>query len=245
MQQELFRRGGKRKGAGRKPAYGRAGASHEARPIVDAKYPLHVVLRVVPEIGSLRRRRMYKAVRDASVVAAIRGRIRIIQISIQGSHVHLIVEAENKERLARGMQGLQISLARNINTALGANGIRRRRGRVFADRYYLVVLRSPTQVRNALGYVLLNWRKHHEDQSWQRPADCVIGRGAPATWLIDPFSSGFSFPDWQEREGEDWMWPIPDGYDPLIVFRPRCWLLREGWKRVGPISARAMPSRRP
>ncbi len=244
VQQELLRRGGKRKGAGRKPANGRAGSSHEARPFVDAKHPLHVVLRVVPEVGNLRRRRMYKAVRDASVVAAVRGRIRIAQISIQDLHLHLIIEAENNEVLARGMQGLQISLARNINSALSPDGIRRRRGRVFAGRYYLVVLRSPTQVRNALTYVLQNWRKHHEDQSRRRAPDCIVDRGAPATWLVDPYSSGLSFPDWQEREGEDWMWPIPDGYDPLVVFRPRSWLLSEGWKLVGSISARTVPSKR-
>jgi hypothetical protein len=40
------------------------------------------------------------------------------------------------------------------------------------------------------------------------------------------------------------MWTAPDGYDPLVVYQPRSWLLREGWTRAGSISARAVPSKR-
>ena len=128
------------------------------------------------------------------------------------------------------MQGLQISAARRINTLLGDGHGRRRRGRVFADRYHLEVITSPKQARNAIAYVACNWRKHREDQ-----------HGLSATWLIDPFSSGISFPDWQELEGKLTMWPIRETYDPLMVRRPQSWLLCEGWKRHGPISARHVP----
>ena len=108
---------------------------------------MHVVLRVVPEVGSLRRPALYRALRDASVTAAMRERIRIVQISVQRTHVHMLVEAVDKKALARGMQGFQISAARNINTALG-DKYGRRRGKVFVDRYHLVVVTSPTQARN-------------------------------------------------------------------------------------------------
>jgi REP element-mobilizing transposase RayT len=155
-------------------------------------------------------------VRDASVAAAVRERIRIVHISVQATHIHLLVEADNKLALARGMQGFQISVARNVNTALG-DGARRRRGRVFADRYHLVVVRSPTQARNVLAYVMNNWRKHHEDRG-----------GASAIWLVDRCSSGISFPDWHERRFEPCMLPIPPDHDPLIVRRPRSWLLCTG-----------------
>jgi hypothetical protein len=63
-----------------------------------------------------------------------------------------------------------------------------------------------------------------------------------ATWLIDPFSSGIRFPDWQELDDKPMMWPLREGYDPLMVRRPRSWLLREGWKRHGPISGRCVPA---
>jgi hypothetical protein len=82
--------------------------------------------------------------------------------------------------------------------------------------------------------VLCNFRKHGEDQ-----------QGLAATWLVDPFSSGGQFGDWQELEDKDWMWSLRETYDPLIVFRPRSWLLREGYKRGGGlISAHEIPGRR-
>jgi REP-associated tyrosine transposase len=220
VQQELFRHGGKRKGAGRKPRHGRAGAPHARRPVVRPYHALHVVMRVVPVVGSLRRRAMYKALRDATITAALRERIRIVHVSVQRTHVHMLVEAEDARALARGMQGFEISAARNINTMLGI-GRRRRRGPVFADRYHLEVITTPKRARHALSYILNNWRKHREDRE-----------GLASTWLVDPFSSGISFPDWLELDGEDLMWTIRETYDPLVVRRPQSWLLREGWMRL-------------
>ncbi|MEO7730820.1 MAG: transposase, partial [Kofleriaceae bacterium] len=199
--------------------------AHEKRPKIGPRHGLHVVLRVRPEIGSLRRPEMFRAIREASVCAAVRERIRIVHVSVQRTHIHMIVEAANKGMLARGMQGFQISAARHINTALG-DGTRRRRGGVFVDRYHLVVLTSPTQARHALSYVLNNWRKHAEDRE--------VGRGA----LIDRFSSGCSFADWQELAHKDVMWKLPDDDDPIVVYRPRSWLLSKGWKLTGSVSAR-------
>jgi REP element-mobilizing transposase RayT len=230
VQQELFRRGGKRRGAGRKPKGARSGAPHKKRPEIKPSQALHVVLRVVASVGSLRRRNMYKAMREATIVAAVRERIRIVHISLQRTHVHLLVEAENKQALARGLQGFQISAARNINTMLGEGPYRRRRGAVFADRYHLEVITSPRRAHHAIRYVLSNFRKHKEDQ-----------HGIASTWLVDPFSSGISFPDWKELEDQDVMWQIRDTYDPLMVRRPASWILQEGWKLHGSISARDVP----
>jgi REP element-mobilizing transposase RayT len=189
-------------------------------------------MRVVAAVGNMRRRELYKAMRDATITAALRERFRIVHVSIQRTHVHMLVEAQNKLALARGMQGFQISAARNINTALG-DRCRRRRGPVFADRYHLEVITSPTRTRHVLSYVLNNWRKHREDQY-----------GLPSTWLVDPFSSGISFPGWTELDGKAFMWPIRATYDPMMVRRPQSWLLREGWKLGGAISARDVPGAR-
>jgi putative transposase len=154
VQQSLLRRGGKRRGAGRKPSGTRARARHEARPEFKPYHALHVSMRVVPAVGSLRRRDMYKAVRNASLAAARSERFRIVHISLQRSHLHMLVEAEHKVALARGMQGFQISAAKHINAALG-DGTEPRRGKVFSDRYHLTVIRSPTQARHAISYVLV------------------------------------------------------------------------------------------
>src|SRR5215470_14632197 len=122
VQQELFRRGGKRRGAGRKPSGTRAREGHDARPDFKPYHALHVVMRVVPTVGSLRRRAMYKAMREATITAALREWFRIVHVSLQRTHVHMLVEAEDKAALGRGMQGFQISAARNINTVLGEDG---------------------------------------------------------------------------------------------------------------------------
>jgi REP element-mobilizing transposase RayT len=234
VQQPLFRHGGKRKGAGRKPPIGgRAGASHNKRPEVEAKQALHVVLRVVAAVGGMRRRAIYKAIRAASITAAKRGRFRIVHISIQQTHVHLLVEAENKLALARGMLGFQISAARNINTVLSEDKFRRRRGRVFVDRYHLVVISSPTQARHALSYILNNWRKHREDRG-----------DLTRRWKLDWFSSAAMFPGWREHRDDPALCEVHKDYEPLVVVPPRSWLLREGWALAGAISTREMPSKR-
>jgi REP element-mobilizing transposase RayT len=230
VQQELPKKGGKRKSAGRKPKGSRPGTPHCKRPEVKLRHPLHVVLRVVPAVGSLRRRKMYQAMREATNVAAMRERIRIVHLSLQRNHVHLLVEAQDKLALSRGLQGFQISAARNINTLLG-NGRRRRRGRVFTDRYFASAITSPRQARHVLSYTLNNWRKHKEDLD-----------GVASAWLVDPFSSGISFSGWKELEDKHFMWPVGETYDPLFVRLPQSWLLREAWKLSGSISAREVPS---
>jgi putative transposase len=184
VQQELFRHGGKRKGAGRKATKARAGSSHARRDTIKRYHALHVVMRVVPEVGSMRRRKMYNAVRDASITAALRERFRIVHLSIQRTHIHMLAEAENERALARGLQGFQISVARNVNTILGADKYRRRRGKVFADRYHVEVITTPRRARHALSYVQVNRSIHGEAARW---TDCAC-RGATTQITESPGS---------------------------------------------------------
>lgn len=234
-QLELFRkRGGKRRGAGRPPKGARAGEPHKKREVLNAKHPVHVVLRVVAAVGSLRRRSAYRAVREATLITARRENFRIVHVSLQRNHIHLLVEADDQYALASGMQGFQISAAKHLNTAIGEQrGGARRKGTVFVDRYHAVIITSPRQARHALAYVLCNWRKHEEDRG-----------GATRGWMIDWFSSAGMFPGWLEYGDEAFLWPNPAGYDPLVVYQPRTWLLREGWAKVATISYRHVPSAR-
>jgi len=230
----LFKkRGGKRRGAGRPPKGDRAGSPHKERPYLHARNPVHVVLRVVSSVGSLRRRLAYHAIREATLTTARREDFRIVQISIQRTHLHLLVEANDKRALAAGMQGFQISAAKHLNAAIskGRPGPRRR-GAVFPDRYHAEIITSPTQARHALRYIMSNWRKHREDLA-----------SPMSTWTIDWFSSAAMFPDWQEYGDEEgFLWRGPPTYDPLMVRRPQTWVLREGWKKCGSISCRDVPS---
>ena len=45
---------------------------------------------------------------------------RIVHLSIQRTHVHLLVEANSKGNSRRGMQGFQISAAKHLNAAFTA-----------------------------------------------------------------------------------------------------------------------------
>lgn len=171
---------------------------------------------------------MFQALRAATIAVAKHEDFRIVHLSIQRTHVHLLVEAAHKTALARGMKAFQISAAKRMNAALKWEV--RRRGQVFADRYHAEVIRSPRQARRALAYVLNNWRKHREDRG-QR-------------WNVDPFSSGCSFTGWKAFEGRLWMWKVPETYAPLIVWLPRTWLLSEGWMLYGRIDFDEVPGSR-
>jgi REP element-mobilizing transposase RayT len=239
-------RGGRRKGAGRKPKYARAGEPHAARPDVPGRYPRHIVLRVRDDVGSLRKRFMYRALREATIAVAMRelhadevnGGFRIVHISIQRTHIHMLVEADNKLALTRGMQSFLISAAKHINAEYSVKRklAQRRRGSVFADRYHQEIIKSPTQARRTLAYVLNNWRKHREDR--ERVAK---------KWTLDPFSTAWSFGGWKEYvdDGEPFLWKTPPTYEALVVYLPQTWLLREGWRKSGSISIHEVPSTRP
>ncbi len=213
--------GGKRAGAGRPPKQpGRPGIAHVTRPRLSPREPLHVTLRLRDGIdGSLRRRDGFRAVRWALAVATRRDDFRVCHMSIQGNHLHLIVEAASRRALARGMQGFAISCARQLNR------LRDRTGRVFADRYHARPLTSPRQVRSALAYVLNNWRRHGED------------RGVRAA--LDPYASGGCFDGWTTEQRVR----LRPGQEVLPVAFPTCWLLTTGWRRHRRIDVDEVPGK--
>src|SRR5262245_14076809 len=57
---------------GRKPKGLRAGSPHTVRPELTGREPLHIVLRVVEAVGNLRKRHMYRALREATIAVALR-----------------------------------------------------------------------------------------------------------------------------------------------------------------------------
>jgi REP element-mobilizing transposase RayT len=188
---------------------------------------LHVTLRVAPSVRRMRRMDAYRALRKALLVVLIRADFRIVHLSIQSNHVHLVVEAESKLALARGMQAFQTSASRRLNAVDRDRKGRVRRGSVFPDRYHLEVVTTPTHARHTLAYVLNNWRRHSEDRTPSTEA-----------WLLDRYSSAVTFTGWTER----FNWVLPDDYEPLPVVRPQSWLLREGWKLGGKLSIYEVPA---
>jgi REP element-mobilizing transposase RayT len=164
---------------------------------------VHVTLRVAPGLPSFRGSTLFSAVRTA-LARASTDAFRVLQFSVQPDHLHLVVEADGSTVLSRGIQGFAIRAAKAVNRTL------RRRGKVWADRFHAHVLRTPREVRNALVYVLNNFRKH-----------------VPGARGIDGRSSSPWFSGWGIR-----MKP-PPGAPPVVA--PRTWLARVGWLRGGRI----------
>jgi REP element-mobilizing transposase RayT len=199
----------KRRRAGRKPTIpGEPRLRHAPRPAADPRLPVHITVRMRPDVPRLRNYELCKTLRRAFVYGCVKDEFRICQFSIQRNHIHLVCEAATADARARGVQGWAVRVARGINRHAG------RSGGVFTDRYHLEVLKTPTQVRNALCYVLQNARRHGT-------------RLEPRFHGADPFSSAWWFDGWRDP---DWK----DGLDPpeqRTVAEPKSWMLRDGWRR--------------
>jgi hypothetical protein len=119
--------------------------------------------------------RVFAGVQRA-LAASHKAAFRVVHFSVQTDHIHLIAEGDDANALVRGLQGLAVRCAKAINRAV------RRKGAVWSSRYHGHALRTPTEVRRGLVYVLLNFRKHL--------------RALPG---VDPRSSGRWFTGWRGR----------------------------------------------
>lgn len=144
--------GGIREGAGRKHKKN-AGISHLARPVIQSRYPLHVTVKLSKGLPSLRTKSLFKMFRQALREARGWG-LKTVEFAVLSNHIHLLVEASNNEILAQSMKSLNVRIAKNFNRITG------HKGSVFHDRYDLHVLKTPTEVRNALIYIFENAAKH-------------------------------------------------------------------------------------
>lgn len=220
-------RGGSRPGAGRKVAPGRRSVRHRIREAHRAAHPLHVVLR--SRFRPLRSQFVFPTLRRALAKASrARSAFRVIQFSVQADHLHLIVEADSKQALSCGMQGLAIRVARAVNRLVS------RTGKVWADRFFSRSLSSPRAVKHALAYVLNNFRKH------------AVSGGS----RIDPYSSAPYFAGFHELRGRApcqlrahaSLPLVPRGVAPprdpdgVPILPARTWLAAKGWQRSGVIS---------
>jgi putative transposase len=163
--------GGARRNAGRKPNGERAMVARRTRPRVTRHTPVHVTLRVERDVWNLRSKRSFGVLRKALSIGGNRLGLRLCDFSIQGNHLHLVVEADDNQALSRGMQGLSIRIAKALNRTM------KRKGKVLSDRYHAHVLRTPREVKHALHYVRTN-----DDNHRFRRGEWIIG-------FADPYSS--------------------------------------------------------
>src|SRR5438445_2906880 len=77
---------------------------------------------------NLRTHRRFRALRWAFARGCERFGFRLVEFSVQGNHIHCIVEAPDAQTLGRAMKGLEVRMARALNKVM------HRTGPVFADR---------------------------------------------------------------------------------------------------------------
>jgi REP element-mobilizing transposase RayT len=160
------------------------------------------MLRTLASVPRLRQRDGYEAIRAALLHFVNGNAFRIIHISIQVNHLHLIVEAANKHALRRGMQSFAIRAARALNAEFG------REGKVFAFRYKAKQITTSLYARNALAYVLNSWRRHRLD------------RGRELGMPFDHYSSAWAFTGWSKRgrDRDDFGLPVSQPRTELLTF---------------------------
>jgi len=181
---------------------------HLRRESFSHHHPVHVTLRFLPGVYGLRSRRSFRHVEVALRALRKAEDARVVHYAVMGNHIHMIVEASNRVRLSRRIQGFEVRLARALNKMM------RRQGKVFADRYHAHVLRTALEAHRAIGYVLRNAAKHYGH-----------------TKYLDPYSSASEFTGWSAPVRVSTWSPVSRG-DPLIA-DPTTWLLRAGWRRFG------------
>jgi hypothetical protein len=146
-------------------------------------------------------------------------RFRIAHFSVQRDHVHLIVEAADGRALSSGLRSVTVLIARYVNDLLV------RRGKFWADRWHGRALTSPREVRNAILYVLANFRKHSRGDV--RPG-------------LDPYSSAARFDGWREWSPAGGVPPpfaVPSSFaeaqcaEAEAALGARTWLATVGWRR--------------
>ncbi|WP_373046378.1 transposase [Vulgatibacter sp.] len=205
-----FTHGGEREGAGRKRVAPRPQVKHRRRPVLGEDHPVLVTWRVLDHVWSMQSKRSFRVLLRAFRPAVARFGARITHFSVQGNHLHLIVEANGTQALSSAMQGLGVRIARGLNRLMG------RAGKVFADRFHAHALGSPTEARNAIDYVLGNTRIHAERQ------------GRTVARYVDRFAVS------HEQLGDETAWwrTFDDGSPPVTA--PASWLLEKGWRRARP-----------
>ena len=193
--------GGRRPGAGRKRSFKKnQDVPHEKRPAFEDLSVFHVTLRMIPRLPTLRAHEPANAIANIFAHAVHEDRLAPVHWSIQTNHLHMVLEVDSTTVLARGMHSLTVRIAKALNKAW------KRKGTVFARRYYARPVVGPRETRNVIRYVLLNRKRH--------------GSRLDA---VDPYSSGRWFDGWSTPPP-----PAPPGPKPAA--EARSCLLKEFWR---------------
>ena len=182
---------------------------------------MHVTLKIREGLPSLRRKDVYRALRAAVQRARMKG-LRLVHFNLLSNHVHLLIECGGNNELSRGLQSLSTGLAKNINSLAS------RAGTVFRGRYHCHVLKTPTEVRNTLRYVLANAAKHAASSQLAVDAYSSLSLFVrdTAAKLKERLLRGFSL----QFPAASLIARIEQELDTLCA-APQTWLLHTGWQK--------------
>jgi hypothetical protein len=111
------------------------------------------------DIESLRDKRAVREIERSFARGCDRPGFRLVHYSLQGNHAHLIVEADDRDALGRGMKAIGSRLARAVNR------VTEHAGRVLAERYHHHELATPKEPPERAGACEESW----EGRSANRP----------------------------------------------------------------------------
>ncbi len=164
---------------------------------------------------SFRAQRVCAAIRVV-IADAKRNGVRVLYYSVQDNHLHLMVEGRSNADLSNQMRTLFSRIA------FAVNAVARRHGKLFRDRHHRHELTKPSEVRNALVYILFNDRKHHA-------APAVRATSAAPTPALDPCSSAWWFHAWAPWDHPPKELLLDPASAPTST--ARTWLASFGWHR--------------
>ena len=151
------------KNAGR-PAIQDRGIRHTKREVIFRPSPTHLTIKL--NKADIQNKFILKGLRHAIMRARLQG-LRIVHYSLEYNHVHIYAEVTDNLSLAKGMKALGVSLVKIS-------------GSCYKTRYHLRILRSASEVKNVLNYILKNGIKHRRTKS-----------------VIDPYNSALVLHDFK------------------------------------------------
>ncbi len=180
---------------------------------------MHITLRRRSGLPSFREQLVHELV-VASMARLNDHRFQIVHHSIQTNHIHLVVEADDRDVVTRKMSGFAIAFAKRLNNQLLGG----RRGKVWSDRYYRRDIERAGDMHAVLRYVFGNAKRHG-----LIPADAIA---------LDPCSSAWRF------AGFDVCFAMPAGMEHVPRPTPRTRLLRRDWLAWGLVPVAGAPGAR-
>ena len=204
---QFLHHGGFRKKSGRKRR-NENDPVHRKRVHVDAKTPAHVTLKLIEQVPNLRTPRFIREFARAVKRAQHFG-LCVQHFTIESNHIHFIAETDSNLEMSRALISLKTSIAWALRKIFMFHG------RVFVGRYHMRAIRTPTEMRRLLKYVLFNHAHHCKTEVFAGVYSSVFAfaqaemlvmkqlKGRPPYWQAEIKNCLSDARSWMQAKG--WM----------------------------------------